>query len=398
MSPVQARLDHICRLLAFTGLLALLAGCGEREGNFSQYPGFAEWYETNPPSNALPSPDEEALLRQYQPRFYLADGAEGPIDFYRDYVAMGRLVDGDQQLISDAVTQDLLNIHKSDPTVVFTHQPKGEKTNPVVYGRVMAESVAWPGCAEVLPLTFLSYHLVFRSSGLPAGLPWWQAGPLSLIANLDDWHQLDHYTAITLALAPIKGERLLPIAATFQQHNYQRSYLLGEGEGEGEGAGRLPLPGDDRIEVDIATRSNELYPHQPGLTARRAMSFMDPKGASYMVADGKAPWLAADDVTDPAHAIDPTLTFLRPDDAFYRFEGWLGERRRLPGRDGPPGADYNTLPPMKPLVHQMALSYWYEGDLAWLDLYNGLFEDGRPRRIDPTVFIEKMAKDLDPVC
>lgn len=394
MSRPSWPIDGIVRTLITVSLALMATACSDREFNFSQYPGFTEWYAANPPSDALPSADEQALLQRYKPRFYLPADQEGPIDFYRDYVPFGQLIDGDDRLISDEVTQDLLNAHKADRHVVFTHRPAEKAINPVVYGRIATERARWPGCDDLLPLTFLSYHLVFRSSGLPADVPWWQAAPLGLVADLEDWHQLDHYTAITITLAPSQGQELTPIAATFQQHNYQRTYLLSGAEGRG----RLSLPGDDRLEVDIARRSNELYPHRQEPGRRRAMSFMDPDGARYLVADGKAPWLAADDMTDPAVVIDPPLTFLRPNDAFYTFQGWLGERRRLPGRDGPPGADYNTLPPMKPLVHQMALSYWHEGDLEWLALYDSLFEQGRPSRIDPTAFIEKMAADLDPVC
>lgn len=342
----------------------------------------------------LPTAGQQALLSAYQPRFYLPEGYEGPIDFYQDYIAHGRLVDGDGDLISDDVSQDLLNDWKNDPRVVFAHEPKNGTIKPKVYGRVLSAEAAWPGCSAPVPLTFLNYHLVFRSSGLPAGLPGWQAAMLGLLVDLDDWHQLDHYTAVSIALALGQEQELKPIAVTFQQHNYQRTYLLGDEVLRGQ----LTLPEDGRLEIDIAARSNELYPHRIEPTTWRAMSFMDLAGARYMVGDGKAPWLAADDVTDPALMIDPPLVFLRPDDAFYMFQGWLGERRRLPGRDGPPGADYNTLPPMKPMLHQTALSYWFEGDLAWLGLYEMLFEDGRPEVIDPQPFIKKMAGDLDPLC
>jgi len=393
-SLVRFLSGHSLRALVVSGAVGLVSACSDRDFNFSQYSGFKEWYAENPPSGELPTADEQALLERYKPRFHMPADHEGPIDFYQDYIAQGHLVDGDGELLSDEVRADLLNLHKLDPAVVFTHMPRDEATNPKVYGRATKELVDWPGCDEPASLTFLSYHLVFRYSGLPADLPGWQAVPLSLVADLDDWHQLDHYTAVTIALSEHAERAPTPLAVTFQQHNYQRTYRL---HGDG-GAGRLVLPEDDRLEVDIAQRSNELYPHEPERTVRRAMSFMDPEGARYMVADGKAPWLAADDRTDPAIAIDPALIFLPPDDAFYIFQGWLGERRNLPGRDGPPGADYNTLPPMKPLVHQMALSYWHEGDLDWLELYEDLFNDGRPTQIDPAPFIEKVAKDLDPIC
>ena len=372
MFTIDALVHRAYRQIGAIGLALFMAACSDQDFNFSQYPGFAEWYAENPPSPALPTAEQQALLAMYQPRFYLPSDSEGPIDFYDDYIAHGRLVDDDGDLISDRVDQALLNAKKFDPAVVFTHEPRDEGTDPKVYGRLSSEGVSWPGCQNAIPLTFLNYHLVFRSSGLPAGVPGWQKAMLGLLIDLDDWHQLDHYTAVIIALAPAGADDFKPIAVTFQQHNYQRTYVLGE---EGR-AGALALPDDHRIEVDIAKRSNELYPHQAVPTVWRAMSFMDLEGARYMVADGDAPWLAADDMTDPAVPIDPPLVFLQPDDAFYVFQGWLGERRRLPGRDGPPGADYNTLPPMKPLLHQMVLSYWYEGDLEWLRLYETLFQNG----------------------
>ncbi|MDH3658981.1 MAG: hypothetical protein OEU92_02950 [Alphaproteobacteria bacterium] len=375
-------------------VLFLVLGCNDRAHNFSQYPGFAEWYAANPPASALPTPEQASLLKRYQPRVFLPDGHEGPIDFYRDYIANGELRDRNGELLSSAVDQTLLNANKADPSVVFTHRPSDGAPEPKIYGRIDERPVNWPGCSEALELTFLTYHLVFRSSGLPAGVPAWQAVGMGLIADLDDWHQLDHYTALIITLAPVEPGVPRPIAATFQQHNYQRTYLFGAAPGPG----RLALPSDDRLEIDIAIRSNELYPHQPGRTSRRAVSFLDRKSAAYMIADGAAPWLAADDVTEPVLEIEPVLDFLPPDDAFYTFQGWLGERRRLPGRDGPPGADYNTLPPMKPLVNQLALSWWHEGDLDWLEHFEALFQDGRPKRIDPKPFLARVADAVDFSC
>lgn len=383
------------RASLLSALIILAAGCNDRSYNFSQYPGFAEWYAKNPPAPDLPTPAQRALLERYKPRVFLPDGHEGPIDFYRDYVAHGVLRDQDGEVISTSVDRDLLNAEKADPSVTFTHRPGGEPPEPRIYGRVVTETVDWPGCSQRLHLTFLTYHLVFRSSGLPAGLPGWQSLGLSLVADLDDWHQLDHYTAATLTLVPADGPNALrPIAATFQQHNYQRSYVLGERAGPG----RLAMPEDRRIEIDIALRSNELYPHETGRKSRRAVSFLDLESAAYLAGEGPALRLAADDVTDPAREIDLPLAFLPPADAFYTFQGWLGERRRLPGRDGPPGADYNTIPPKKPLINQMALSWWYEGAEDWLSLYQDLRKDGRPTEIDPTPFLARIADAVELDC
>ena len=180
-------------------------------------------------------------------------------------------------------------------------------------------------------------------------MPLYQALPLRLVADLDDWHQLDHYTAAFVVLDA--GER--PVALTLQQHNYLRTYLVGESVEPGP---------DGRFDIDIAIRSNELYPHVPERTVRRAVRFLDSDARAFMMGFGKRPMMSADDITDPAKPVEYELVFLPGADAFYSFHGFLGERRRLPGRDGPPGARYNTLPGLKPLPAQILDGYWREGN------------------------------------
>ncbi len=331
---------------------------------------------------------------RYRPRVFLPAGNEGPIDFYRDYVAEGQLFDGAGRLVSAAVTPALLNAHKRDPKAVFVHTPGRAAPRPVIYGRIDRADLELPGCAAPLPVAFLTYNLVFRHSGLPAGLAGWQTVLLERVADLDDWHQLDHYTALTLALAPHgkeDGKELTPFAVTFQQHNYQRTYLLADLGGPG----RLALPPDGRIGIDVARRSNELYPHQPGRVRRRAVAFMSPESARYLVEGVDPPWLAADDITEPVRRIEPELRFLPPADAFYVFQGWLGARRLLPGRDGPPGADYNTLPAFKSKATQLALAYWAEGDQDYLARLGQLFANGRPRTVTLAPFAARLARDLE---
>jgi hypothetical protein len=380
----------VSRPTAWYGLLLLLLVACPDEGNFSQHRGFAEWYAANPPEDALPTANERALLERYRPRVFLPQRHEGPIDFYRDYVAQGRLYDARGELISAGVTPGVLNAHKADPQVVFVHEPSGAPPQSVMYGRIDRAELALPGCSAPLPVTFLTYHLVFRQSGLPAGLPWWQEVALGAAADLADWHQLDHYTALSLALAPVGAGALAPFAATFQQHNYLRTYLLGERGGRG----RLALPADARVAMDVAIRSNELYPHRAGPTRRRAVSFMDAESARYLVSGERSPWRAADDITAPAQEVGPQLAFLPPSDAFYVFQGWLGERRALPGRDGPPGADYNTLPALKPKALQLAAFYWHEDDPGYLDLLAAALERGGPASVDAEPFAARLAQDL----
>jgi hypothetical protein len=330
-------------------LFVLLAGCTLPETNFSQWPGWSEYLASHPAQPGLPDADQRALLEQHRPRFFLPPGHVGLIDFYSDYVAQGELRGDNGKLISERVTPALLNAHKQDPKIVFTHRVDPSKpAKATVYGRLQQANVA---LTEGAPrrFTFLTYHAVFRHSGVPAGFDGWRAAALSLIADLDDWHQLDHYTAATVVL----DETQSPVALMLQQHNYPRTYVFGEA---------VLLSADGRPLVDVAIRSNELFPHAAQRMRRRAVRFMSVEDMRYMLGFGEKPSIAADDITEGADEAAYTLAFLPPDDAFYTFKGFLGARRRLPGRDGPPGADYNTLPEVKPLGLQLLSGYWREGN------------------------------------
>ena len=145
----------------------------------------------------------------------------------------------------------------------------------------------------------------------------------------------------------------------------------------------LDLPEDGRPQVDVAISSNELYPHQAGRIRRRAVPFLSARTVDYLLTGRRQPRFQADDITHGAHEIGYRLTYMPHDDAFYMFHGWLGAHRRLPGRDGAPGADYNTLPAFKRLVHQLLAFYWHEDLADYAPLVkDGLFHgaDGRFRR------------------
>ena len=357
----------------------LLAGAVAADRNFSQYPGFAEYFAANPPAGVA-SESDQALARRHAPRFHLPAGHEGPIDFYRDYIAHGHLVTGGGVRI-EGPTRDELNLHRDDPMAQFVHVPAtaigaGTAPRPVVYAGVERTDLGAPvgahGTGE--EFTVAVYHLVFRVSGLPAGLPAAVAASLGLFADLDDWHQLDHYTAAYVVLDA--SER--PVALTLQQHNYLRTHLVGE----------TIEPGlDGRFDIDIAIRSNELFPHVPERRSRRAVRFPSADAMAFMMGYGTRPLMSADDITDPAATVDYELAFLPGSDAFYTFQGYLGERRLLPGRDGPPGARYNTLPGLKPLSAQILGGYWRErneGDWA-------RYRRSRERSTDPTGFARAQA-------
>jgi hypothetical protein len=212
-------------------------------------------------------------------------------------------------------------------------------------------------------LRFLTYTTVHRRSGVPGGLLGWQTIGLVLVGSLSGWHQLDHYTAATVVL----DDDDVAIAVMLQQHNYRRTYLIGE---------TVAVPADGRVEVDIAERSNELYPHLAGRTSRRAVPFLSDRAFEYMLGGRGRPFMVADDVTNSIAEQDYELRFLSPSDAFYTFKGFLGERRALPGRDGPPGADYNALPQMKRLDLQLIYGYWREGNRGDLDRFRRTMGSG----------------------
>ena len=349
--------------LAGLVLICAWAGPAAADGNFSQRPGFAEYFAANPPAGAA-GPADRALARRHAPHFHLPAGHEGPIDFYRDYIAHGYLVTGEGVRI-DGPTAGDLNLYREDARAEFTHVPGGVEPRPVVYAAVKRTGLWAPEKADrpAGEFTVITYHLVFRVSGLPAGLSPAAAIPLRLVADLDDWHQLDHYTAAFVVLAA-DGR---PVALTLQQHNYLRTYLVGESVEPGP---------DGRFEVDVAIRSNELYPHVPGRTARRAVRFLDHDARAFMMGFGTRPMMSADDITDPDRTVDYELAFLPGSDAFYSFHGFLGERRLLPGRDGPPGARYNTLPELKPLPAQVLGGYWREGNEGDWARYRNSRENG----------------------
>jgi hypothetical protein len=321
---------------------------------FSGLPEFKAFYEAYPPREGLPGEQERSLLRRYRPRFFLAPGADPFVDFYADYIAEGRLEDSEGKIVSAAVTRDLLNRYRDDPSAIFIHRPRAGPTRAAAYGRVDYDALSLPGGRERL-LTFLTYNIVFPRSGLPAGIRGWQRVLMKIVASLDDWHQLDHYVALTIAL---DGE--IPIAVTLQQHNYQRTYILGRG---------MDLPADDRVAVDAALSSNELYPHSAERVEHRAVSFLTPKSALYLVTGRRRPLLAGRDVTQGTREVKYELEFLPQTDAFYTFRGMLGEPRLIPHRDGPPGADFNTIPSLKPKATALVVFYFRdEGDMEYVDL------------------------------
>jgi hypothetical protein len=347
----------------FIFFVFFIAGCEIDRPDFTSHPGFAEYFNANPPPHEIPGPLDQELLSRFRPRFMLPAGHQKPIDFYRDYIANGILRNGSGEIISRNVTQKMLNDYKVDPGAVFVHVPGSDSNQAVVYGSIKREDVPFDTEKGQVhqPFTFLSDNIVFRTSGPPIGIPDWQDTVLSFFYDLNDWHQLDHFTAVTLVIEGEGHGEGKPVAVMLQQHDNLRTYLVGEG---------IDVPVDGRVMIDVSIRSNELYPHMTGRNRHRAVRQPDSGGLYFLISGKKKPILAGYDITDSVREAEYTLEFLRPDDAFYTFKGALGERRLLPGRDGPPGANFNTLPELKPIKRQLFYGYWREnnpGDLERLE-------------------------------
>lgn len=308
-------------------------------------PGFKQYFAANPPAQQLPNQQEQQLLKNYRPRIYLAKNQTRFIDFYTDYIAQGELYK-QGELISATVDQRLLNQYRDDPEAEFRHIPAQKTaTTPVVYGRVDYDTLNHN--KQSYPLTFLTYNLVFAHSGIIKGLAGWQNQLLKTTGLHTDWHQLDHYVGLTIVL-----HENAPLAAILQQHNYQTTYLLNQ-----QNRYSLPLPADQRLLVDVALQSNEVYPHNAGLKQHPGVSFITADNIEFIGTGENKPLMAGFDVTHGEQEQAYTLKFLSPSDAFYTFKGRLGEKRSLPGRDGPPGANYVTLPGLMPWANRLVTGF-----------------------------------------
>lgn len=335
----------IC-FVAGLAAIGLVSGCSDRQ--FSQLDGFVAIRASL--SQQHPTAAEQDLIAQHRPQLYTAAAAAAPIDFYADYIAYGELQAG-ATTIHNPTAADL-NAHRHNPAAVFTHNPvtaASKPPQPVAYGGIETATVSL-AADTTLTLTFLSYHFVFRQSGLAAGISTPQKWLADFFASRQDWHQLDHYTAVFIVLAPTR-----PIAYILQQHNYMRTYLISD----------PTLP----VAVDAAVFSNELYPHSPQRQTHRASGFLTADSADYLLRLSDRRRIA--DTTDTTHGqkrVDYEMRYLPPNDAFYVFEGRLGERRFLPGRDGPPGALYRSVPQLWALPTAFYAFYWQEQDAEYARL------------------------------
>ncbi len=352
-------------------LSVLLLGCTPPAlWTFADLPGFTHYYgnRCQDPSPFHLTVQDQRLLDRFRPRVVVAPGSHWPIDFYRDYLPHTVLRDADRRgkILSRRVTRKTLREAEKWGSHLYLDlirvpDLRREGKKPTVYGRVYHEEVSFRdgrNPKRVRHWTFLKYNVVFAQSGLPVGLPRVYDWALRLVGlSPEDWHELDNFCAAHIVL----DENQNPIAVLLAQHNHHRTYLVGRD---------LFLPKDGRMVFCAAKRSNELYPDRGEAHPVFHRTIPSPLYLDYLLSGENGPWLTAKDLTYGLKAggeeVDYKLGFLDPCDPFYTSRLMLGEYRPFWGfnlwRNGPPGADYYTLPPLLPLGNLLQASYFHEGD------------------------------------
>ena len=336
--------------------------------DFTQIEGFQAIRKTLQQATP-PTEEEKQLLKKYKPQLFVDKSSEGIINFYNDYIASGTLQVNN--ITIDNPTKEQLNAYKNLTTASFVHLPQQRNNDlPVVYGSITHQNIDMPLIGKK-KFTFLSYHFVFRNSGLPAYLGKTKQFFANLVGVPRSWHQLDHYTAVFLLL-----EKNEPRAVLLQQHNHMRLYFFGD-------SNFSSLP----IQVDAAISSNELYPHKEKRTLYRTAGYLSKKTVDYLLLlSEQGTFNTAKDITEGTRLLNYKLEFLHPNDAFYVFEGYLGKQKILPGGDGPPGAIYRTLPQLWDLSTAAYVFYWTEKDKEYAEILHD--------EADPWYFSEKGLQKL----
>lgn len=374
-------------------LVSAVMGChrSPTPWTFADFPRFRE-YTCTETADRFSSEAEQRLLHRFQPRLIVAPGAPWPIDFYRDYLPNTVLRDADQghTIIADQVTRTILEKQERGIHVyldlVRIPDVRMEGTQPAVYGRIYREVVPFSdgrGGTIVRRLIFLKYNVVFAQSGLPAGLlPPYERGLRLLGLDPEDWHELDNFCAIHIVL----DEAETPVAVLLAQHNHHRTYLIGRD---------IALPVDGRMSFAAAKRSNEFYPDHGETAPVFHRVIPGPWYTEYLLSGDNGPWFTADDIVYGEKAggeeVAYALRFLAPCDPFYTSRCMLGEYRPFLGfeigRNGPPGADYYTLPDLMPLGNLLKASYVHEGNPEDLQAVRAAI-DRRTKRYDATRLIQ----------
>ena len=316
-----------------------------------------------------PVPDHiQALAEQNLPRLWVHPDSWQPIDF-NDYLAASKLIrKADHKVLKISPSVDYLaSLDKDEQCTTYLDAEEIIPNNPApVYIQAFWDQSPADSDEKWL---FIKYNLVFDWSGLAAEIGWvgWLGAGLSG-GNLDRWHRLDIHLAAILAFDPQKRLRLLTLA----QHNHQQTFLPG-----------VDFPGDQKLQLVAAFRSNELYLDDGRSTPSRHRVVPFFSDVAYLIDPKQKPRFWAIDVAYGRNAGGKEVmlrpVFIEPKHPLADFAGLLGPPRRLLGRyigrDGPPGFNFYAPPDYISMANFAAMGYWREGDLELLDQLNAFMQD-----------------------
>jgi hypothetical protein len=288
--------------------------------------------------------DIQVLAKQYLPQLWVHPESWQPIDF-EDYLAKSKLI--------RKADHKVLKISPSARYLAGSDQ-EAQDQNPA------DPDERW---------IFIKYNLVFDWSGLAAEISWlsrlgaWFGG-----GDQDRWHRLDIHLAAILAFDSQKHLRLLTLA----QHNHQQTFQPD-----------VDFPGDQRLQLVAAFRSNELYLDDGRSVPSRHRVVPFFSDVAYLIDPTEKPRFWAIDVAYGRNAggkeVKLKPIFIEPKHPLADFAGLLGPPRRLMGqyigRDGPPGFNFYAPPDYVSMANFAAMGYWREGDLELLAELNTFIQD-----------------------
>ena len=319
---------------------------------------------------------EKKILEKYLPRIFISKGNIFPLDFYKDYLPHSVLKNNRGKVIAQEISRKYLKEIERTPGIYLDYQkelqrcrlPDCSQDQRAIYGRIFYQSMSPPKEYQnesSIDFIVLKYNLVFAASGLPKEISWYKKVGISILGDLENWHELDIHGAIHILLT--KKEKT-PLILLLAQHNHFRSYVIGKD---------VILPQDNRLNICIAERSNEPYPCPLEKTKFRTVG--NPSDFDFVLG-GNAPFFDGgyDVVLAPKDTVEQNLKlqFLPDKDPLYTSWISLGDEAKILGifptffRSGPPGINMNTTPKLKNYTDIAKFWYFIENDKIQRKLFS----------------------------
>jgi len=287
--------------------------------------------------------EDQALLKQFEPRVFVAPGGEAPIDFYRDYLprtTIRRMKDN--AMVEENLSRERLRANVLRTDIYLDYKgPAQLDGGSVVYGQVARETVNLSEEGKFKPylLTFLHYHFVFLHEGLPARIKAWKERIVGYFIDPQKWRSPSVHNAFIVVLDEWYEVR----AIMFSRYGQYRTLLRDVD---------FTMASGSPIALSFSKRSNAPYllPEAEDPIVRRVA--LDPKDIDFVLMGGSDPLFGGVDLIysvlggarevayrlEFLHAEDPLSVARFPLGPFPRFP-WKGE---IPYRRAPVGMIFHT--------------------------------------------------------